>query len=70
MALAKHDADSKICDVAGCDKESERSLSPKQVVKSSLSLKDGEHRSVHLCKEHYKMYKKETKTSRDLDSVY
>ena len=27
-------------------------------------------RNVHLCKEHYKQYKKETKTDRSIDSIY
>lgn len=70
MALAKHDTASKVCDVAGCDKESERSISLKQVSKSSLKLKDPNVRSAHLCKEHYKEFKKETKTSRELDKFY
>lgn len=70
MALAKHDTAAKVCDVAGCDKESERSISLKQVSKSSLKLKDPNVRSAHLCKEHYKALKKETKTSRELDKFY
>ena len=67
---AGHGAKTEICDVAGCDKESERSISYKQVAKTSLELKGGEHRSVHLCKEHYKTYKKESKQDRDLNSIY
>lgn len=70
MALAKHGAEKKICDVANCDKEAERSISLKQVSQSGLKLKDPGVRSAHLCKEHYKEFKKETKTSRELDKYY
>lgn len=70
MALAKHNTAAKTCDVAGCDKEAERSISLKQVSKSDLKLKDPNVRSAHLCKEHYKEFKKETKTSRELDHYY
>lgn len=70
MALAKHNTTEDVCDVAGCDKTAERSLNSKQVAKTSLKLKDAGIRHVHLCKEHYKAYKKESKTDRELDSYY
>jgi len=70
MAIPKHASGIKVCDVEGCDKESERSLNVKQVTETSLKLKSDDLRSVHLCKEHYKIYKKESKTARELDSVY
>jgi hypothetical protein len=70
MALANHDKTAKICDVVNCDKEAERSISQKQMAESSLKLKDPGVRSAHLCKEHYKSFKKETKTSRELDQYY
>lgn len=70
MALAKHGSAEEVCDVAGCDKPAERSFNIKQVSKSSLTLKSSDLRQVHLCKEHYKAFKKETKTDRELDQVY
>jgi len=70
MALTNHDKAAKACDVSGCDKEAERSISMKQFAQSSLKLKDPGVRSAHLCKEHYKEFKKETKTSRELDKFY
>jgi hypothetical protein len=70
MATAKHATGTKVCDILGCDKESERSLNVKQVAGTSLALKDSDVRNVHLCKEHYKEYKKESKSTRELDSVY
>jgi hypothetical protein len=70
MSLAKHETEEKTCDVDGCDKPAERSFNIKQVSQSNLVLKNPEIRQVHLCKEHYKEFKKETKTSRELDQVY
>lgn len=68
--MANHDAKQEICDVEDCDKPAERSLNRKQIVKTSFSLKDSRVRQVHLCKKHYKVYKKESKTDRELDSYY
>jgi len=70
MALAKHETAEKVCDVAGCSNPAERSFNIKQVAKSSLTLKSQDLRQVHLCKEHYKEFKKETKNERELDQVY
>lgn len=70
MALAKHGTTEEICDVAGCEKPAERSFNIKQVSRSSLKLKSNDLRQVHLCKEHYKEFKKQTKTDRELDQVY
>lgn len=67
---AGHGAKVETCDVDGCNKEAERSINMKQVANSGLKLKPGEHHSVHLCKEHYKEYKKATKTERSIDSIY
>ena len=70
MALAKHNTVAAKCDVAGCDNDAERSFNIKQVAKSQLILKSNDLRSVHLCKEHYKEFKKQTRTDRELDSIY
>ena len=59
------------CDVEGCNNDADRSLNMKLVSKSSLKIgADANAHSIHLCKEHYRQYKKDTKTSRSLDSVY
>jgi len=70
MASLRQDKAAKVCAVVGCDKEAERSISLKQFSKSSLKLKESGVRSAHLCKDHYKTFKKETKTSRELDQFY
>jgi len=59
----------KTCDVSGCSKEAERSISVKQVRASKLSLKPECTRSAHLCKDHYREYKKETKKDRKLGQL-
>lgn len=70
MSLAKHETVCETCDVAGCDKPAERSINIKQAARCGLSFKSPDLRSVHLCKEHYKDYKKQTKQDRELDQVY
>lgn len=58
-----------VCDVTGCENGAERSLSGKKVEKSDLSLKESTGRQVHLCKEHYREYKKFTKVDRKLETM-
>ncbi|OWP56379.1 MAG: hypothetical protein B2I17_06160 [Thermoplasmatales archaeon B_DKE] len=54
----------KICDVVGCEKESF------QTVEADLAIKVFEMKEkktkVHLCKDHYKEYKRNTKKDREL----
>jgi hypothetical protein len=57
------------CDVSGCSKEAERSISLKQVKASKLTLKPECSRSAHLCKDHYREFKKETKKDRKLEQL-
>lgn len=61
LMVSPHAKKEETCDVAGCDKVSERSLNIKKVMGTSLQLKSTDLRQVHLCKEHYKTLKKETK---------
>ncbi len=70
MSLAKHETVEETCDVAGCGKPAERSINIKQAARADLKLRSNDLRSVHLCKEHYKDYKKQTKQDRELDQVY
>lgn len=70
MSLAKHNTAAAKCDVAGCENDAERSFNIKQVSKSQLKLKSNDLRNVHLCKEHYKEFKKQTKTDRELNAIY
>ena len=56
------------CDVEGCSKDAERSISGKKVEKAGLSIADPTQ-SAHLCKEHYKEFKKATKKDRTLERL-
>lgn len=56
------------CQVKGCGKEAERSVSGESATEANLSIEEGLKR-VHLCKDHYRQYKKATKQDRVLDSL-
>ena len=56
------------CDVAGCGKPAERSISQNSAQEAELKV-DEDLKRVHLCKEHYKSYKKATKTERKIGSI-
>jgi len=68
----------KKCEVSGCSETAVRSLSTNKITESgSLKIgaeKKGEHsRSsrgrTHVCKEHYRVFKKATKKQRELDRL-
>ena len=59
----------KGCDVEGCKGEAERSISAKKAEASGLTLSDVEGGSVHLCKQHYRDFKKKIKKDRDLERL-
>lgn len=58
----------EICGVEGCEKLAERSVYLKMAKKAALSLKV-ENRRIHLCKDHYKAFKKATRIDRDLEKL-
>jgi len=56
----------KTCDVVGCDEEAVKTVSRKKAEKI-FNLKGGKSTKVHLCKKHYKEFKKKTKKERELE---
>ncbi|MFI5404686.1 MAG: hypothetical protein ACHQYR_03060 [Candidatus Gagatemarchaeaceae archaeon] len=54
------------CNVGGCSNPAVRSLSRSQIGGTGLSV-SGEGRRVYLCHDHYKVWKKATKKSKDLE---
>ncbi|MEM0160724.1 MAG: hypothetical protein QW258_01780 [Thermoplasmata archaeon] len=60
-------AETKTCSVSGCNEESYKTVGKDKAMKI-FNLKEGEKRA-HLCKEHYKEYKKKTKKEREIDRV-
>ncbi len=55
------------CGVSGCGKPAERSISKQAAEDAGLKLADENARRAHLCKDHYKQYKKASKTDRKLE---
>jgi hypothetical protein len=62
---------SDLCSVSGCNQPFKRTLSYDKVKGAlpHLSFKGKEPRRVHLCKDHYKEYKKATKEDRKLERL-
>ena len=59
-------AANELCGVQGCGKESRRSLSTTKVKEALPELKlIGEPRRIHLCKDHYRQFRKKTKRERE-----
>ena len=56
------------CQVKGCDKQAERSVSGESARDAKLPVEE-ELKRVHLCKDHYRQYKKNTKQDRVLESL-
>jgi hypothetical protein len=60
-----------ICAISDCKEKGVKSLSSKKVKQAltDLTLKSGAQKRVHLCKKHYKEFKKKTKKERELDRL-
>jgi len=60
----------EVCNVAGCGQKAARSLSTKKVkeVLSDLRLNSDVHRT-HLCRDHYRQFRKKTKEERELERL-
>lgn len=60
-----------VCGVEDCKEKAHKSLSTKKVKSAlpNLKLRKDVGKRVHLCKTHYKEFKKKTKTERELDRL-
>jgi hypothetical protein len=56
------------CEIQNCTKPAERSVSAENAKSAGLKYAEGLKR-VHLCKEHYRHFKKETKKDRVIESL-
>jgi hypothetical protein len=65
---AKKDTGDRICEVKGCSNKAERSVSVKKMGKAGLEI-ESKIGNAHICKEHYKDYKKATKEDRKLERL-
>jgi hypothetical protein len=68
VSITRESEGTKTCDILGCDRPAERSLSAKKVEKAGLDIEDVKGK-VHLCKDHYKEYKKASRTDRKLETL-
>jgi hypothetical protein len=69
MRKTRGEKPKQMCEVAGCNAESERSMSRKNVKEAmEWDLKGGD-RNVGLCREHYREFKKATKDGRKLEML-
>jgi len=62
----------KTCDVEGCTEQSHKAVTTSVALGTSLDfpkLDPKKVKRVHLCREHSKVYKKETKEERELDRL-
>ncbi len=57
------------CDIEGCKADAERSISGKKVEKAGMSLASDPDKNAHLCREHYREFKKKTKKDRTLERL-
>ncbi len=57
----------KVCDVVGCEEEAVKTVARKKAEK--IFDLGGRGSKVHLCKKHYKEFKKKTKKERELERV-
>jgi len=53
------------CNVSGCGKEADRSISADKVRAAGMNI--GSEKRAYLCKEHYKEYKKKSKKDKQID---
>ncbi len=56
------------CAVKGCGKDAERSVSGEAAREAGLDVEEGLRRA-HLCKDHYRQFKKATREDRKLESL-
>jgi len=62
--------DEEVCGVKGCKQTAVRSMPTKKVSPNiKAGLKGEESKRTHLCKEHYREYKRATKDERVTDSL-
>lgn len=67
-SMARESEGTKTCDVIGCEKPAERGISPKKVKQAGLDIEDVRGKA-HLCKDHYKEYKKSSRSDRKLETL-
>ena len=67
ISLSNEDKD--VCSVSGCNNSPKRSLPRKRVEKAGALSLHGSSRKVNLCSDCYRIFKKETKKDRTMESL-
>ena len=67
ISLSNEEKD--VCSVSGCNNDSKRSIPRKRVEKVGALSLQGSNRKVHLCLDCYRIFKKETKKDRTMESL-
>ncbi|RLF50007.1 MAG: hypothetical protein DRN20_00385 [Thermoplasmata archaeon] len=57
------------CQISGCNEKAVKSISRKKAVEVFGGRVKAEGRRVHICKKHYKEFKKATKKERELERL-
>jgi hypothetical protein len=68
MSPARNAPEDRACEVDGCSQRAERSINGKKALKAGLAVK-AERGNVHLCREHYRQFKKGTREERKLERL-
>ena len=70
MATPRHATDkARACDIVGCKNDAERAVSGKKLEKAGMDTDVDPAKSAHICKEHYREFKKKTKKDRVLERL-
>ena len=67
ISLSNEEKD--VCSVSGCNNNPKRSIPRKRVEKVGALSLQGSNRKVHLCSDCYRIFKKETKKDRAMESL-
>lgn len=57
------------CSIEGCSNPAARSVAGKGAAKALAPLKLKDERRAHLCRDHYRQYRKATKEDRELERL-
>jgi len=57
------------CGIQGCSEMADRSISAKRLEKAEMNISESVGKRAHLCKKHYREFKKKTKKDRELESL-
>jgi hypothetical protein len=63
------DDEERECDVIGCSNPAIRSVAGKRFSKAVSDAKVPGSRRVHVCKDHYRQFRKKTKSDRKLERL-